>query len=56
LCGQGVLFAYLFLAVRTFYHDKIVVAAVKALALIFAMDYMLLVYRFILFLTALYSS
>lgn len=56
LVGQAILFVYLFPALRTFYHDKIGFAVLKALGLIFAMDFMMQAYRFILFLTALYSS
>lgn len=54
--GQAILFVYLFPGLRTFYHDKTAFAAVKALVLIFAMDFMMQAYRFILFLTALYSA
>lgn len=56
LIGKAILFVYLFPALRTFYHDKIGFAVVKALGLIFAMDFMMQAYRFILFLTALYSA
>lgn len=56
LIGQAILFVYLFPALRTFYHDKIGFAVIKALGLIFAMDLMMQAYRFILFLTALYSA
>jgi thiamine biosynthesis protein ThiS len=56
LTGQGLILVYLVPALRTFYHDKLGFALVKALALIVAMDYMMQLYRFILFLTALYSA
>jgi thiamine biosynthesis protein ThiS len=56
LTGQALILVYLVPALRTFYHDKIGFAVVKALALIVAMDYMMHLYRFILFLTALYSA
>jgi thiamine biosynthesis protein ThiS len=56
LAGQVILFVYLFPALRTFYHDKTGFAVVKTLGLIFAMDFMMQAYRFILFLTALYTS
>ncbi|MGC2745120.1 MAG: sulfur carrier protein ThiS [Candidatus Angelobacter sp.] len=56
LTGQALIFIYLVPALRTFYHDKIGFAVAKALALIVAMNYMMQAYRFILFLTALYSA
>jgi thiamine biosynthesis protein ThiS len=56
LTGQALILVYLVPALRTFYHDKIGFAVVKTLALIVAMDYMMQLYRFILFLTALYSA
>jgi hypothetical protein len=56
LTGQALILVYLVPALRTFYHDKIGFAVVKSLALIVAMDYMMQLYRFILFLTALYSA
>lgn len=56
LAGQVLIFVYLFPALRTFYHDKVGFAMVKALALIFAIDYVMQAYRFVLFLTALYSA
>jgi|SRR5579864_3081405 len=54
--GQALLLVYLVPALRTFYHDKFGFALVKSFALIVAMDYMMQAYRFILFLTALYSA
>jgi thiamine biosynthesis protein ThiS len=56
LAGQGITLVYLFLAIRVFYRDSSAFALAKALAMIFAMYYILQLYRFILFLTALHTS
>ncbi|HKD45958.1 MAG TPA: DUF3667 domain-containing protein [Candidatus Angelobacter sp.] len=48
--------SYLFLALRTFYKDKTVLAAVKAVLLVAATSYIDGIYRFVLFLTALYLA
>jgi len=53
---QVVLGAYLFIALRQSYRDSAFWAAAKALALTFATFYILDLYRFILFLTALYTA
>ena len=53
---QVVLGAYLFIALRRSYRDSAFWAAAKALALTFATFYILDLYRFILFLTALYTA
>jgi thiamine biosynthesis protein ThiS len=47
---------YLFLALRTFYRDKALPAGVKAIVLAWATSYIDSLYRFILFLAALYSA
>lgn len=47
---------YLFLALRTFYKDKAPAAAIKAVLLVAATSYIDDLYRFILFLTALYTA
>lgn len=56
LAGQAITLVYLFLAIRTFYRDNVAFALTKAMAMIFAIDYIMQLYRFILFLTALYTS
>jgi hypothetical protein len=50
------LLIYSFLALRTAYRDSIFMAFAKALILVFSFHYVLDIYRFILFLTALYAS
>lgn len=50
------LLAYSFLALRTVYRESFFLSFVKALVLTISFHYVLDVYRFILFLTALYSS
>lgn len=50
------LLVYSFLALRTAYRDSIFMSFAKALILAFSFHYILDVYRFILFLTALYAS
>jgi thiamine biosynthesis protein ThiS len=50
------LLVYSFLALRTAYHDSIFMSFAKALILAFSFHYVLDIYRFILFLTALYAS
>jgi hypothetical protein len=50
------LFVYSFLALRTAYRDSIFMSFAKALILAFSFHYVLDIYRFILFLTALYAS
>lgn len=54
--GQAGLAVYLFLALRAFYRDNVVAAVLKSAAVVFAVDYLLALYRFILFVTALYSA
>jgi thiamine biosynthesis protein ThiS len=50
------LLTYSFLALRTVYRESFSLAFVKALVLAISFHYVLDIYRFILFLTALYSS
>jgi len=50
------LLIYSFLALRTAYRDSIFMSFAKALILAFSFHYVLDIYRFILFLTALYAS
>jgi hypothetical protein len=47
---------YLFIALRAFYHDKVPAAILKTVLLVTAVNYIDGLYRFVLFLTALYSS
>jgi len=51
-----VLFMYSFLALRTVYRESVFLSFAKALVLVIAFHYILDIYRFILFLTALYLS
>jgi thiamine biosynthesis protein ThiS len=54
--ARAVLAVYLFVALRTFYRDKAPVAAFKAALLVTATLYIDNLYRFVLFLAALYSA
>jgi thiamine biosynthesis protein ThiS len=54
--GKAGAAVYLFVALRTFYKDKALPAAVKAAVLVWATSYIDGLYRFMLFLTALYSA
>jgi thiamine biosynthesis protein ThiS len=50
------LLIYSFLALRTAYRDSVFMSFAQALVLAFSFHYVLDIYRFVLFLTALYSS
>jgi thiamine biosynthesis protein ThiS len=50
---QGI---YLYFAFRTLYRDSVIAAVLKAAALAYVLLYIMQLYRFILFLTALYSA
>jgi thiamine biosynthesis protein ThiS len=47
---------YLLVALRRVYQDPIIVAAVKAAVLVFSMYWIMMLYRFILFVVSLYSA
>jgi thiamine biosynthesis protein ThiS len=47
---------YLYVAFRVFYRDSVIAAALKAAGVAFLLLYIMQLYRFILFLTALYTS
>ena len=47
--GEVVLFVYLTIALRTAYRDRLIIAGVKAGALVWSTSYVLFAYRFILF-------
>jgi len=54
--GLLVVFVYLTVALRTVYRDGWVMAALKAAALVWSTTYLLIAYRFVLFVTALYTA
>jgi hypothetical protein len=54
--GVVVLFIYMAIALRTVYRDGWLMAALKAAALVWSTSYLLIGYRFALFVTALYSA
>jgi thiamine biosynthesis protein ThiS len=54
--GRVALFVYLSIALRTVYRDGWVMAAFKAAALVWSTIYLLIAYRFALFVTALYTA
>jgi thiamine biosynthesis protein ThiS len=54
--GVVLLFVYLAVALRTVYRDGWVTAALQAAALVWSTSYILIGYRFILFVTALYTA
>ena len=56
LAGQVITLVYLFLAIRAFYRDSRAFALAKAVVMIFAIYYIMQIYRFILFLTALFTA
>ena len=56
MIGAVVLFVYLAIALRAVYRDGWVMAAAKAAALVWVTVYILIAYRFILFVTALYTA
>jgi thiamine biosynthesis protein ThiS len=51
-----ILFTYAFFALRTAYRDSIPMALAKAVVLTYALHYVLVIYRLILFFIALYSA
>jgi thiamine biosynthesis protein ThiS len=54
--GDVVLFSYVAMALRTVYRDGWVIAALKSAGLVWTTSYILIGYRFILFVTALYTA
>jgi thiamine biosynthesis protein ThiS len=54
--GKVAVFVYLSIALRTVYRDGWVMAALKAAALAWSTSYLLIGYRFVLFMTALYTA
>jgi thiamine biosynthesis protein ThiS len=47
---------YLYLAFRVFYHDSVLAAALRAAGVAYLLLYIMQLYRFVLFLTALYTA
>jgi hypothetical protein len=47
---------YVYLAFRVFYRDAVLAAALKAAGVAYLLIYIVQLYRFILFLTALYTA